>query len=96
MAIIGESDGDSDYVELVENSPKSPANTSDLAGYISELGEMHEVAESELAKLARPTVIFSCIDELKLPELDDAETNLPENHQNNGATPPVNTQLSPP
>ena len=52
---------------------------------------MHEVAEGKLFKLTRPTVLFSHIDELKLPELDDAETDLPENHQDNGAMPPVNT-----
>ena len=57
---------------------------------------MHEVAESKLVKIARPTVLFSRIYELELPELDDAETNPPENHQDNGATPPVNTHPSPP
>ena len=41
-------------------------------------------------------MILSCIDELKLPELEDAETNLPENHKDNCAMPPVITQLSPP
>ena len=45
---IGESDGDSDYVKSAENSPTSPDNTPDLEGYISELEEMHKVAESEL------------------------------------------------
>ena len=32
---IGESDGNSDYVKSEEISPTSPANTTDLAGYIS-------------------------------------------------------------
>ena len=41
-------------------------------------------------------VLFSRIDELKIPELDNADTDPPENHQDNGATPPVNTQPSPP
>ena len=57
--------------------------------------EMHQVAEGELNTIARPAVLFSRIDELEIPGLDDAETNLPENHQDNGATPPVNTQPSP-
>ena len=57
---------------------------------------MHEVAEGKLVKIAWPTVLFILIDELKIPELDDAETYPPENHQDNGAMPPVNTQPSSP
>ena len=93
---IEESDGDSDYVESAENSPTSPANTPDLKGNISELKEMHEVTDGDLVKLAQPTVIFSCIDKLEIIYLDDAKTDPPENHQDNGATLPVNTQTSPP
>ena len=37
-------------------------------------------------------MISYCIDQLKLPELKDTETDPLENHQENGATPPVNTQ----
>ena len=37
VASIGESDGNSDYVKLEENSPTSLANTPDLTGHISEL-----------------------------------------------------------
>ena len=48
VASIGESDGDSDYVELAKNSPTSPSNTLSLEGHISELEEMHEVAEGKL------------------------------------------------
>ena len=57
---------------------------------------MNEVAEGELVELPRPTVFLSCINELKIPELDDAETDPTENHQDNGATPTVKTQPSPP
>ena len=32
----------------------------------------------------------------KLPEVDNAKTDPSENHQDNGATPPVSTQPSPP
>ena len=95
MANIGESGGDSDYVESAKNSPTIPANTPDLEGHISEMEEMHKASEVDLVKLAQPIVLFYRIDELKIPELDDAETELPENHQDNGATPPVNTQPSP-
>ena len=95
VASIGESDGDSDYVESAENSPMSPSNTPDLEGHTSELDEMYEVAESELVALTAPTVLFSCIESLELPELEDSENDLLENHQDNGATPPVNTQPYP-
>ena len=96
MTSIGERNGESDYVESAANSPTSPANTPDLEGYISELEKMHKVVESELVELAQPTVIVSCIDELELPDLNDAETEPPVNHQDNGTTTPVNTQTSPP
>ena len=91
MASIGGIDGNSDYVKLAKNPPTSPANTLDLAEHIIELEEMHEVAEGELEKISRPMVIFSHTNEIEIPELTNAETNPSENHQNNGATPPVNT-----
>ena len=40
-------------------------------------------------------MLFSCIDDIEILDLDGYETNPPENHQDKGATPPVNTQLSP-
>ena len=94
VEIIGESYRNSDYVESAKKLPTDMANTLDLAGHISELELIHEVAEGELVELARPTVIFSCIDELEILELDNTETDPPENHQDNVATPPVNTQPS--
>ena len=96
MASTGWSGGDSYYVKSAENSPTSPAYTPDFAGHISELEEMHEVADVELNGITRPKVIFSHTNELKSPELNDAETNPQGNHQDNGTTPPVNTQPSPP
>ena len=96
VASIGWSDGDSDYVELDENSPTSPANTPDLASHIRKLEAMHEVLEGELEAIAQPTMIFYHTDGIKIPELANAETNPPENHQDNGNTPPVNTQGYPP
>ena len=56
---------------------------------------MHKVAEGKLVKIARPMVLFSRIDELKLPELDNAETDLLGNYQDSGATPSVITEPSP-
>ena len=96
VASIGETDGNSDYVESAKNSRTSPANTPDLKGHISELEEMNKVGEGKLVEISRSTVIFSCIDELEILELNYDETNPPENPQDNGATPPVNTQPSPP
>ena len=55
---------------------------------------MHEVAEGDLVELARPTVIFFRINKLEIPELENAETDPLENHQDNGATSPVNTHTS--
>ena len=91
---IGGSDDNSDYVESAKNSPTSLSNTPDLAGHISELKEMHKVAKGELGDIAGPTVIFSHTNQLEILDLADAKTNLPENHQDNGATPPVNAQPS--
>ena len=51
VASIGESDGDSDYVESAENSPTSPANTPDLEGHIIELEEMQKAEKENLVKL---------------------------------------------
>ena len=67
-----------------------------IAGHISKLEEMHEVAEGKLVKFARPTVLLSCIDELKIPVLDDAKTDPSEKHQENSTTLTVNTQPYPP
>ena len=58
----------------------NPANTPYLAGQTRKLEEMHKVAGSKLIKLAQSTVLFYRIDELKLPERNDAKTNPPENH----------------
>ena len=89
------SDGNSDYVESEKNSPTIPDNTPDIAGHISELGGMHEIAEGELDTTARPTVLFSHTDELEIQELAVAKTNPHENRQDDGAMTPVNTQFSP-
>ena len=45
---IGENAVNSDYVESAKNSPLSPANTPELKGHISELEEMHKIAEGML------------------------------------------------
>ena len=41
-------------------------------------------------------MIFSHTNKIEIPELANAETELPENHQDNSAMPPVNTRPSPP
>ena len=56
---------------------------------------MNEVTVRKLVELTEPTVLFSRIDKLELPELDNAETDPQENHQDNGAMPTVDTQPSP-
>ena len=90
------SDGDSNYVGLAEKSPTSPANMPDLAGHIIKLEAMHKVLEVDINAITRPTVLFSYTGELKIMELANAENEPPENHQDNGVTPPVNTQPYPP
>ena len=95
-ASFGGSYVNSDYVNSAKNSPTSLSNTLDLVVYISKLEAMHEVSEGELDAIARLTVILSHTNELKILELADAETNPPENHQYNGATPTFNAQPYPP
>ena len=55
---------------------------------------MHDVMEGELDAIEQPTVLFSRIDKIELPELANSDTNPLENYQDNGAMPPVNTQPS--
>ena len=93
-ASFGGSDGKSDYVESTENLPMSLSNTPGLKVHVRELETIHKVSEGEIDAIVRPTVLFSHNDKLKIPELVDAETDPPENLQDNGATPPVGTQPS--
>ena len=95
VASIGGIEGTSYYVESAKNSPTSPSNTPGLVGHIGKLETTKEVSEGELDTIARPTVLLSHTDELEIPELADAETDPPENHQDNGATPLVNTHPPP-
>ena len=39
-------------------------------------------------------MLFFSIEKVEIPELEDDKTNPPENHQDNGAMPPVNTKAS--
>ena len=73
-----------------------PGQHAGPRGHIRKLEEMHEVLEGELNAIAQTMVLFSHTNELKIPELANSEINPPENHQDNGATPLVNTQPSPP
>ena len=92
VASVGGGDGDSDYVESAKISPMRPDNVLDHEGHNIELEEMHEVAEGELDAIAQPKVISSHTNEIEIMELADDETDPPENHQDNGAMLPVNTQ----
>ena len=94
MAIIGRVDSNSDYA-AAKNSPTSPAYTPDLAGHISELEKIHKFVEGNFDTIARPTVLSSHIDEIKIPYIDDDKTNPPENHQENDTMLLVNTHPSP-
>ena len=102
VASFGGSYGESDYVELAKNSPIISSKTPDLKGHTRKLEKMHKVSEGEINAIVRPTVLFSHIDEIKIPELADAdadadaETDPPENLQDIGATSPVSTQPYPP
>ena len=82
--------------QVGQNSPTILANTPGLEGHTSKLEAMHKVSEGELDTIAQPTVILSHTDEPEILELADDNTDPPENHQDNGATPPVNTQPSQP
>ena len=54
---------------------------------------MQKFLEGEIDAIFRPTVIFSYTNKLKITELANAETNPPQNLQDNGATRPVSTQI---
>ena len=86
-ASFGGNDSNYEYVKSTKNSPLRSANTPDLAGQIRKKKMMHEVSMGEIDVIVQPTVLFSHTDELKIPELVDADTNPSENLQDNGAMP---------
>ena len=92
---FGGIDDNSDYAKLSENAPTSLANTPDLVGNTRKLEVMYQVLEGDLDPISQPTVILSHTNDLKIKELTNTETDPPYNHQDNGSTPPVNTQPSP-
>ena len=55
---------------------------------------MQEVAEDNIDDITQPTDLFTHPDELDPTELAEDGTNLDENHQNNGASPPYVIQPS--
>ena len=91
---FGGIDGYSEYVESNEYSPLSSNNMTDLAGYIRKMKMMHKVSEIEIDTIVQPSVLFSHTNELEIPMLANANTNLTKNLQDNGATTPVVTQTS--
>ena len=70
------------------------ANTLDITGHITKLEMIHKISEGDINAIVRPTVLFSHTNELKTPDLVDADTNPDENLQDNGALPPLGTQSS--
>ena len=64
---------------------------SRTCGTHNKMETMHEIDA-----IIRPTVLFTHTNNLKPTELADAESNPTEKHQDNGATPPLNTQPSSP
>ena len=46
---------------------------------------MHKVSEGKINVISQPTMLFSHTNELEIPELVDAETDPPENLQDDGA-----------
>ena len=95
-ASYGESDSDSDYVELCENSPTSSASTPELERYIHELQQMHEVAAVKLKEFTQLTELFTQSEEVELTNLSKDKTTPSENHRDNVATLPHGTQPSSP
>ena len=76
-------------------SPTFLANTPDLAVHSRKIEEMHNIAKGELVKLAQPTVFYSRINEIEIPEISNAKTDPTENHQDNGSMPTFNSYPSP-
>ena len=70
----GESDGNSDYVELRKNSPMSSDNTPELKGHIQELQQMHKVAKVELGEITQPTDIFTQPNKIDPMDITNEET----------------------
>ena len=65
-------------------------------GQTGKLEAMHELSDGEIYTIVQQTVLFSHTEELKIPELANTETYRPEIIQDNGDSPPVNTQAFPP
>ena len=95
-ASFGGSDRDLDYVKLAKNSPTILSKTPDFTGHIRKLEAMHEILEGDINDIFQTTVLLSHTNMLEIPGLADAKTDPPEKLQDYGATPPINTQISPP
>ena len=59
VASYGESDSNSEYVDLPKNLPTRLANTMQLKIHILELQHMHEVAEDNIDDITQPTYLFT-------------------------------------
>ena len=67
----------------------------DLMGHINELKAMHKVSEGDINKIYEPTVLFFHTNDTEILDLANADTNPPQNLQENGSTLTVNTHKSP-
>ena len=63
----------------------------DLSRHIRKMETMYEVLVEEINTIFRQAVLFTHTNEIKIPELSDAETYPARNSQDNGATPPLVT-----
>ena len=55
---------------------------------------MHEVSEEDTNAIVRPMALFTQPDKIESTELADADATPPQNYQDNGAFPPIDTQSS--
>ena len=64
----------------------------DLAGHISKLEMMYDILVEDINAIVQPTVFFTHINELKILDIANNETNPNEKYQDNGTTPLLSTQ----
>ena len=79
-ASSGESDGNSDYINSCKNLPASSVNTPEIAGHISEIEQLHEVAVVEIGEFYQLRELFTHPDEVDPTELANDETTPAKNH----------------
>ena len=66
----------------------------ELEGHILELQQMHEVSEEDIGGITQPMDLFTQLDKLNNKLITNDRTIPAENHQDNGASSPHDTQPS--